>query len=45
MPAEHMRERIVRLMEAGRAPRYLRLHPRELRRRCPGTAHILGCTK
>jgi Zn-dependent protease with chaperone function len=45
MPPEHMRERIHQLMQAGRAPRYLQLHPRELRRRCPGTIHILACTK
>ena len=45
MPPEHMRKDIARLMREGRAPRYLKLGQSELRRRCPGTSRILGCTK
>lgn len=45
MPPQHMRDGIRKLMQTGRAPHFLRLHPRQLRQRCPGAFHVLGCTK
>ena len=45
MPPQHMRDGIARLMQAGRAPHFLRLHPRQLRQRCPGAVDVLGCTR
>lgn len=45
MPPPHMRESIARLMQTARAPRFIRLSPQQLRRRCPGSTNVLGCTK
>lgn len=45
MPPQHMRDEIAALVQAGQAPRFLRLHPRQLRQRCPGAFDVLGCTR